>query len=113
MDDTQQRVAVLRQATPFDEETALIMVESPYSHGGLAVTPYQIWSGESSKWVITHIASGKHISDFETIIEAKTALIAILPLADWTQGEGELKHDATLEDRIDAALKAVAPEERP
>ena len=112
MSETQQRVAVLRQATMFDE-TFLMMVDTPYSHGGLAVTPFQTWSGESSKWVITHIASGLRIGHFETVAEATTALIAILPLADWMQDEATLKHDATLEDRVDAALEAVAPKERP
>ena len=105
-----QQITILVCPTPFDDAQPQT-VDSPYSHGGLAVTPFQLWSGESSGWTITHIASGLKLGDFETVDKAQAAIALLLHLADWTQGEGELKKDATLEDRVDAALEAITPKE--
>jgi hypothetical protein len=62
---------------------------------------------KDGKYSVTHVASGKAITIVRTLLLAKRLLLAIAPLACWTDNEDRLRKQRGLGARVSDAINAA------
>lgn len=84
-------------ATPPDAAPRFVPSEYTLRAPGLAIARFR----ECDYWRLTHVPSGYGIGpEFETLASARTALLAIKDMTDWTMPRHKVLHVAGVKEQV-------------